>query len=118
MELRVSRPTGSHASNKLAISEASKKSKVLIESISEDEDYFDDEDEKKTSKPNEDYVAMLEHLWLNPENHINIYSVEYEQEKDLSNKNEGTFAVKELKAFDHPKGAFILVESKFNPPEL
>lgn len=62
---------------------------------------------KKVAKDPKDYFALLNDLWIDPKNHIDIYTVKYKN--DTRN-----FTVSFLKTFQNPKGAFILVESSFN----
>lgn len=84
----------------------------------ENEEGFDSANEeedkpKKPKKPKKDYFALLNDLWSDSKNHINIYTVKY---NNFPSTRSGNFTVKELIGFDNPKGAFILVESSFNPP--
>jgi hypothetical protein len=62
-----------------------------------------------------DYVALLNELWSDPNNHIDIYTVKFDQSKIATN-NLGRFTVSPLKTFEDSKGAFILLESNFDPP--
>lgn len=58
-----------------------------------------------------DYYALMNNLWTDPKNHIDIYTVKYKNQSLT-----GEFTISSLKTFENPKGAFNLVESTFNPP--
>lgn len=85
----------------------------------EEEEFYDsdlDGDTKETVTRNstkKDYYSLLNDLWIDPKNHIDIYAVKYK-----NNHLYGEFTVSSLKTFSNPKGAFILVESTFTLPTL
>ena len=58
-----------------------------------------------------DYIALLNEMWADPSNRIDIYTVKYEE-----TLQEGNFIVTPLKTFPNPKGVFIIVGTNFNPP--
>ena len=66
---------------------------------------------KKIKKTKKNYFTLLYNLWKDARNHINIYTVNFV----VSQANTGKFVFRTLKAFDNPQGAFILVESNFQP---
>ena len=62
-----------------------------------------------------DYIALLNEMWADSSNHIDIYTVKHGQ-IIINAEITGNFTVKPLKTFDDPKGAFILIEANFTPP--
>ena len=58
-----------------------------------------------------DYIALLNKMWEDPNNNVDIYTVKYEE-----TLRKGNFIVTPLKTFLNPKGAFILVDTNFTPP--
>lgn len=77
---------------------------------------------KKTET--EDPIEVLNGMWASSENHIDIYTVRYSESSiidpatGITSKINANFAVKPLKTFPNPKGAFILIETKFKPPTM
>lgn len=84
---------------------------------------------KKRKFVKTDYFELLTDLWKDSKNHIDIYTVRYNQiSKELPQNGpnkpnettivevEGKFIVSALKTFPKPKGAFILIESNFTSP--
>lgn len=58
---------------------------------------------------NQNYHALLRHLWLSPGNRINIYTIH------LASDN-STFEFGIIKEFLDPQGIFVLIETGFEPP--
>jgi hypothetical protein len=70
-------------------------------------------DNSHEKKVKNDYIARLNEMWTDSNNHIDIYTVKHNQFIG-NNQITGNFTVSALKTFPNPKGAFILVEANFN----
>ena len=76
-----------------------------------DEKATTDDTNPVSKKVKKDYIGLLEELWEDEANKINIYAVKFD-------KSARTFKYTALLEFDNPIGVFLIVNSTFNPPVI
>jgi len=64
------------------------------------------------------YEKMINNLWIDPKQRINIYTISFRNQIDENQQKQvGSFKFGILKEFENPTGVFIILESSFNPPK-
>ena len=94
------------SSERIAKTKSLKKTKLMLEHE------VDSQPIKKIKK--KDYVQMYNDLWVNGNNQIDIYSIDFK----VKNDGQGIFKFNSIKKFENPIGAFVICKSNFNPPIL
>ena len=92
-----------------AFQNASKKDNPRGETNKVHEDAADNKP-PKSKRVKIDYIELLEKLWVDESNRINIYTVKF-NESDL------TFKYTALLESEKPVGVFLIVNSNFTPPK-
>ena len=94
-----------------ALEEANSKEKASKDEIVDEKSNVPADTNPASKKVKKDYIGLLEKLWEDESNSINIYVVKFDE-------SARTFKYTALLEFDNPIGVFLVVNSTFNPPSI